>query len=98
MALQELATNVVKHGALSNAAGEISVDWDLTHEKGEPRLRWLERGGPPVDDPARRGFGTRLLERSLASDLSGKVQIDFLPTGLVCAVDAPLPSDQIVFW
>ncbi|MFC1456576.1 sensor histidine kinase [Microvirga arabica] len=100
MALQELATNAVKYGALSNATGEVRIEWTLMRESYEPRLRlmWVERGGPPVEPPTRQGFGTRLLERSLASELNGNVSIEFLPTGLVCTVDAPLPSDQIVSW
>jgi PAS domain S-box-containing protein len=91
MMLQELATNAVKYGALSNASGEIRITWHV--EKGRPallHLRWEETGGPPVQAPSRRGFGTRLIERSLAQDLGGDVQIVFAPTGVVCAVNAPL--------
>jgi two-component sensor histidine kinase len=91
MALQELATNAVKYGALSNATGEVRIAWT----DGEDRLHliWRETGGPPVKPPSRRGFGTRLIERSLASDLNGEVRIRFEPTGLVCTVDAPLTPD-----
>jgi PAS domain S-box-containing protein len=88
MALQELATNAVKYGALSNDTGEVRITWrdgdDSLH------LTWAEQGGPPVTAPSRRGFGTRLIERSLASDLNGDVRIAFVPSGLVCTVDAPL--------
>ncbi len=92
MALQELATNAVKYGALSNATGEVRIDWTLDHEGPLQRLHlvWAERGGPTVKVPQRRGFGTRLVERSLAQDLRGQVRIDFAPTGVVCTVDAPL--------
>ena len=91
MALQELATNAVKYGALSNATGEIRITWNV--EPGKPptfHLRWAESGGPPVQAPTRRGFGSRLIERSLAQDLGGHVHIDFAPTGVVCTVNAPL--------
>jgi PAS domain S-box-containing protein len=91
MMLQELATNAVKYGALSNASGEIRIIWHI--EKGRPahlHLRWDESGGPPVQVPSRRGFGTRLIERSLAQELGGDVQIAFAPTGVVCTVNAPL--------
>jgi len=92
MALQELATNAVKYGALSNEAGQIRVRWEITGPAGQGRLHllWEEAEGPPVQAAARRGFGTRLIERSLAQDLDGDVRIDFAPTGLVCSVDAPL--------
>jgi PAS domain S-box-containing protein len=91
MMLQELATNAVKYGALSNATGEIRITWEVV--RGAPshlRLRWEESGGPAVQPPTRRGFGTRLIERSLAQDLGGNVDIAFAATGLVCTVDAPL--------
>jgi PAS domain S-box-containing protein len=95
MALQELATNAVKYGALSNETGEVHIDW----RDGDGRLHliWRETGGPPVKAPRRRGFGTRLIERSLASDLDGEVRIDFEPMGLVCTVDAPLLTDAASF-
>ena len=91
MALQELVTNAVKYGALSNDAGEIRIQWMLDRTKVPPclHLRWEESGGPPVQPPKRRGFGTRLIERSLAMDLEGDVEIRFDPSGVVCTVDAP---------
>jgi two-component sensor histidine kinase len=92
MALQELATNAVKYGSLSNGIGQIRVRWELNNSSPLRRLRlvWEENKGPPVHQPARRGFGTRLIERSLADDLDGEVRIEFAPTGVVCSVDAPL--------
>jgi PAS domain S-box-containing protein len=92
MMLQELATNAVKYGALSNATGEIRIAWETEPDEPAPRLhlRWEESGGPPVQTPTRRGFGTRLIERSLAQDLGGDVHIAFAPAGLVCIVAAPL--------
>ncbi|AWM85306.1 PAS domain-containing sensor histidine kinase [Microvirga sp. 17 mud 1-3] len=95
MALQELATNAVKYGALSNNKGEVTVRWSVTGSD-EPRLHlvWTETGGPPVSAPSRRGFGTRLIERSLAHDLNGQAQIGFTPAGVICTVDAPLDTGQ----
>jgi two-component sensor histidine kinase len=92
MALQELATNAVKYGALANATGEIRITWDVEPALPKPRihLRWEESGGPPVRAPNRRGFGSRLIERSLSQDLNGIARIEFRPTGIVCTVDAPL--------
>jgi len=95
MALQELATNAVKYGALLNDTGEIRIQWMLDHTKAPPclYLRWEESGGPHVQVPRRRGFGTRLIERSLALDLEGDARIEFAPTGVVCTVEAPLMTD-----
>ncbi len=92
MALHELCTNAMKYGALSNEAGRIDVQWS---RKAGPRLRlaWRETGGPIVLPPQRRGFGSRLLERSLALDLDGEVQLAFEPSGLVCLIDAPLAAE-----
>jgi two-component sensor histidine kinase len=92
MALQELATNAVKYGALSNTTGQLHIGWSVDREAREQRLhlRWQESDGPSVQAPARRGFGTRLIERSLAQELNGEVRILFEPTGVVCTVDAPL--------
>jgi PAS domain S-box-containing protein len=84
LGLHELATNAAKYGALSNEAGIVEVEWRV--EDGEFELVWAERGGPPVEPPARKGFGTRLLQRAVASDLGGKVELDFAPAGLVCTM------------
>jgi two-component sensor histidine kinase len=91
MALHELATNAVKYGALSNKSGTISIGWTVSNGTAPARLtlRWAEAGGPPVEAPGRRGFGSRLIERSLAQDLDGRVEIAFAATGVVCTVDAP---------
>ncbi len=91
MAIQELGTNAVKYGALSNATGCIAITWSILNESG-PHLRmtWEEAEGPKVSVPTKRGFGTRLIERSLAQELNGSVGIDFAPAGVVCTVNAPL--------
>ena len=92
MALGELATNAVKYGALSNSTGCVRLVWGLEGSATDPRLklRWEERGGPAVEAPSQRGFGTRLIERGLAQDIDGEVRISFQPTGVVCALDAPV--------
>jgi two-component sensor histidine kinase len=94
MAVQELATNAVKYGALSNGEGQIGISWTTDPETDPVRLqiRWQEIGGPPVHPPTRRGFGTRLLERSLSHEVDGKVEIEFRPTGVVCTIEVPLAS------
>lgn len=92
MALQELATNAVKYGALSSPAGHVEIAWTMGADDPKPRLnlRWSEKGGPTVVMPKRRGFGSRLIERNLARDLDGKVEIAFVPQGVTCTVNAPL--------
>ncbi|WP_232793166.1 sensor histidine kinase [Caulobacter hibisci] len=91
MALHELATNAVKYGALSRPGGQVTIAWSVDYS-GVPRLslRWIERGGPPVEAPSRRGFGSRLIERGLAAELSGEARIDFLPEGVECSITALL--------
>ena len=89
MALHELGTNAVKYGALSNATGRVAIRW--TVEAGARlRLTWTERGGPPVEAPESRGFGSRLIERNLARELAGSVSLGFAREGVTCEIDAPL--------
>jgi PAS domain S-box-containing protein len=91
MAIHELATNAAKYGALSVPSGCVVITWAVT--PGDvPRLvlRWQERGGPPVTVPTRKGFGTRLIERSLAQDIGGEVRLTYAPAGAVCVMDIPL--------
>ena len=90
LAVHELATNAVKYGALREAAGQVTIRWRA--EEGRLRLVWREGGGPPVSPPGTRGFGTRMIERGLASELGGEVRIDFRQDGVVCTIDAPLPG------
>ena len=94
MAFQELGTNAAKYGALSNEAGRVAIEWSVLERKGGPNLKmvWREIDGPPVTPPKRRGFGTRLIERTLAQELNGSVAIDFARTGIVCMIDAPLAA------
>ena len=90
LALHELATNAAKYGALSKPQGRVSVDWTVTANMLE--LIWQEHGGPPVAAPDHRGFGTRMIERTLAAEFGGKVELEFRPEGVRCTVVAPRPS------
>ena len=94
MAVHELATNAVKYGALSVPEGDVAVTWDVerTGEGDYLLLHWVERNGPPVTEPARRGFGSTLIERALGHDMAGHARIEFLPDGVRAVVRAPLPS------
>ena len=96
MALHELATNAVKYGALSNEDGRVAIAWTVSPDLDAPRLRmrWIESGGPTVAPPTRKGFGSRMIERGLAQDLGGTVELTFAPMGVVCAIEAPLPAPR----
>jgi two-component sensor histidine kinase len=84
IALHELATNAAKYGALSVADGQVDLKW--SHEpNGELHLRWMERGGPAVQEPARKGFGRRIIER-LIFEQKGKLRFDWRAKGLVCEI------------
>ena len=85
--LHELATNAAKYGALSSAKGWIGLAWSRT-EDGQLTLRWTELGGPRVNAPERKGFGSRLIEGTI-SPLGGKVHFDWRAEGLVCEIAVP---------
>ncbi len=93
LTLHELATNAVKYGALSDGEGRIALAWHLEAEGDLERLviEWTERDGPPVGPPLRRGFGTRLVERSFVAD-KGLSVLDFAPGGLHCRISLVLPK------
>lgn len=95
LALNELATNALKYGALSEPEGRVELGWQIVPGP-VPRLCvvWSERGGPPVAPPGRRGFGTRLIERSLAQELGGTAEIAYAPSGVVCVIEAPLAAAE----
>jgi two-component sensor histidine kinase len=65
--VHELATNAVKHGALSRNGGSIAISWSVAVGANETTLffKWQERGGPHVLPPKRKSFGTILLERAV---------------------------------
>jgi two-component sensor histidine kinase len=91
MALHELATNALKHGAWSTG-GTVRVSTGV--DGAMVRIVWEEHGGAGVSAPAGRGFGTRLLERGVARELGATVTLAFESDGLVCTIRAPL-SDKL---
>ena len=93
IAFHELATNAVKYGAFSNEAGSILIGWSVEPAPNGKRLilRWREKDGPPVTPPARKGFGSWVIERGLAHELEGRVTQDYRSDGVVCTIDIPLP-------
>jgi PAS domain S-box-containing protein len=97
LSLHELATNAAKYGALSVEVGSVDLRWHVVHEGGAYRfsLTWAEQGGPTIlEQPTRRGFGSRLIERSFASEVGGEVRLTYAPTGLTCRLEAPLAAMQ----
>jgi PAS domain S-box-containing protein len=92
MAVHELATNAVKYGALANDGGWVEIGWTVQPVAAgiDLRLSWVERGGPPVTPPERRGFGTRLIARSLGSE-NGVAELTYPPEGARCEITVVLP-------
>ena len=92
MAFHELATNAAKYGALSVPEGRVSVRWRTQAAEGGPALllTWQECGGPTVAPPARRGFGSMLIEHALAAEFAGAIELAFPPDGAVCTMRLPL--------
>lgn len=88
LAIHELATNAVKYGALSWSQGIVSIAWRQL-EHGGVEFRWQESGGPPVQAPTRRGFGSTLIERALTMETGGQSKITFHPDGVQCEVILP---------
>lgn len=93
MAFHELLTNAVKYGALSNETGSIGITW--ANHDGLLKIRWIEKGGPPVKPPSRKGFGSRLIERGLARDLNGTVSLRYDPAGVVCDIQLSTTTEAI---
>jgi PAS domain S-box-containing protein len=90
MAFHELATNAGKYGALSVAGGRVDVTWNAAaHGPGAVEIDWTESGGPDVSPPTRRGFGSRLVEKGLAREFDGQVDLVFAPLGLRCHMRLP---------
>ncbi len=92
MALQELATNAAKYGALSTHTGNIHIMWDLKRaDDGERRFRmeWSENGGPTVVTPTRRGFGWRVLCQLTKMSLEADVTLDYPSTGVIWRLECP---------
>jgi PAS domain S-box-containing protein len=91
IAFNELATNAMKYGAFSNEAGSIEVSWTVLPSPHGDRLilNWTEQAGMPVSPPVRKGFGLQVIERGLAQELEGSVNLNFQPTGLILALDFP---------
>jgi two-component sensor histidine kinase len=83
LAFHELATNSLKYGALSSETGTLDVS-GATEADGQIAVSWTERGGPTVEPGERNsGYGTKLLERSISSQLGGSIDYDWSSDGLI---------------
>ena len=90
LALHELATNALKHGALSVEYGRLSIGWSFVTPGGSLTVEWREDGGPPVQgQPSRQGFGTVLLRQVVESQLGGTIDLLWLQDGLFCQLSLP---------
>lgn len=96
--LYELASNAAKYGALSVPEGLVNVTWDVQRsangELDTLRLSWEELDGPAVKAPQRRGFGSKLIEKTLSYELGGETKLEFKESGVCCEVSVPLPVDS----
>lgn len=89
MVLHELATNAAKYGGLSTAEGRLSVTWTLDSPGKILELRWVESGGPPVNPPATRGFGSTLIQSTVKGQLDGEIRKEWLPEGMRATIRLP---------
>ncbi len=99
MAIHELTTNAAKHGALSTFGGQVEARWRIEPGMERPMLHftWRENGGPRVTSPARQGFGSRLLQRVLTTQLQADVKMDFHEDGLHFTMILPIPGEPPLF-
>ena len=95
LALHELATNAVKYGALSVPSGHVTISWSIEDQGTGQRqflVDWIERGGPTVTPPSRKGFGHIVFERLVTKSLNGNVAIDFTSEGLTWKLSIPVTN------
>jgi two-component sensor histidine kinase len=93
--LHELATNAVKHGALSVPSGRVGVRWTLDEEARTLRLKWTESGGPAVSPPQSTGYGSRLIRFTTAYSLHGELEQEYAADGLQSEIVIPLGVDSL---
>lgn len=95
MAFHELGTNAAKYGALSVPSGRVGVDWRIDRSV-DPLcvdISWSETGGPAVEIPTKRGFGSRIIESGLPDMFGGEVRLHFEPGGIRCTMRLPFSGD-----
>jgi PAS domain S-box-containing protein len=90
---QELVTNALKYGALSNPNGRLSVNWRPSGDAaGFLVIEWRETGGPLAVTPAQSGYGTNLIRELIPHEVGGTVDLVFAPEGVSCTIRIPVES------
>jgi two-component sensor histidine kinase len=95
LVLHELVTNAAKYGALAVPQGRLELTWSMQSDLSDRtslHLSWRELDGPPVEEPKRQGFGSKLLKRSIEGELDGQVVFRFPPSGVTCDLTIPLAA------
>lgn len=94
MAMHEMAVNAVKYGALSVPDGGVTVRWEIVTEPegGRFRMEWIERGGPAVTAPSRRGFGSRIIVDVPRVKLQAAIATNYAPQGFCWSLDCALSA------
>jgi len=95
MVFHELATNAIKHGALSNRDGLVTVNWDIDKaDSSRVKLHWGEEHGPEVVPPSRHGFGSRLIKLELTHELNGVVDLAYDKAGFRAEMSFPMERES----
>jgi two-component system, chemotaxis family, CheB/CheR fusion protein len=91
-AIHELTDNAARHGSLSRRGGKLEVAWRMVRLKGRNAVRidWRESGGPAVRRPRRKGFGTRLIEHAVKTQLGGTIVLDYAASGVRARISIPM--------
>jgi two-component sensor histidine kinase len=91
LALHELTTNAIKHGALSSSRGRLDISWAVNQASsaGGLKLDWREHGGPLVTTPKQKGFGHTVIKRMIEQAVRGTVELTFAEEGLHWSLEAP---------
>ena len=96
LAIHELATNALKHGALSVPQGKLDIDWSMDETTKRFQFNWQEKNGPIVAPLRRKGFGRVILEKVVPTTFDGKAELRALPSGICWHLDAPMAIVQNV--
>ncbi len=93
LAINELATNALKYGALSSSLGKLEVRWRV--EARHLMIDWRESNGPQVSTDALDGFGSRLIKRLIEGQLDGTIRRRLDASGVSCTIEVPLGTRSV---
>jgi two-component sensor histidine kinase len=101
LALHELGTNASKYGALSAPTGKVDIGWAVVDSGAVGaehfHMTWSESGGPRVNQPVRKGFGSTVITRTLSRTFNGKAELEFRPEGVSWELTAPSGGLAFIF-